>query len=180
MYNKAWAPFNNVKPIDAEHARALLRKMKPIVDPRLLYFAYFEDEPIGFYIMTPDINQAIKPFNGKFGLWQKIRLLSTLKRKKVDRIFGIIFGVAPEFQGKGVEAGLIRRFEMMVAEEKHPYKTLEMAWVGDFNPVMMRMNESYVRAIPYKRHVTYRYLFDREKPFERCPRLGKNRKKPTE
>ena len=176
VYNKAWAPFNNVKPIDAEHARKLLKKLKPIVDPRLMYFAYYENQPIGFFIMIPDINQAIKPFGGRFGLWQKIRLMIALKRKKVDRIFGIIFGVTPEFQGKGVEAGLIRRFEMMVEQEKHHYKSLELAWVGDFNPVMMRMNESYVRAVPFKRHVTYRYLFDRTRPFERCPKLGKSKK----
>lgn len=180
IYNKAWAPFTGVKPIDEEHARNLLKAMKPIVDRRLLYFAYFENEPIGFFVMVPDINQIIKNFNGKFGLWQKIRLMIDLKwRNRIDRVFGIIFGVVPEFQGKGVEGGLIRRFEKMLEEEKHPYKTLEMAWIGDFNPVMMRVCESYVRATPYKRHVTYRYLFDRERPFERCPRLGKNRKKKT-
>lgn len=179
IYNKAWAPFSNVKPIDAEHARKILKNLKPIVDRRLLYFAYHEDEPIGFFIMVPDINQIIKKFDGKFGLWQKIRLIVDLKwRKKVDRVFGIIFGVVPEYQGKGIEAGMIRRFEIMIEQEKHPYKTLEMAWVGDFNPVMMRMAESYIRAIPYKRHVTYRYLFDREREFQRCPRLGKNRKTP--
>jgi GNAT superfamily N-acetyltransferase len=180
IYNKAWAPFTNVKPIDSEHARKILKNLKPIVDRRLLYFAYYEDEPIGFFIMTPDINQIIRKFNGKLGLWQKMRLIVDLKwRKKADRIFGIIFGVAPEYQGKGIEAGLIRRFEMMIESEKHPYKTMELAWVGDFNPVMMRVVESYVRAVPYKRHVTYRYLFDREREFQRCPRLGKNRKSAT-
>ena len=178
IYNKAWAPFTNVKPIDSEHARKILKNLKPIVDRRLLYFAYHDKEPIGFFLMVPDINQIIKKFNGKLGLWQKIRLVADLKwRKKVDRIFGIIFGVAPEYQGKGVEAGMIRKFEIMIENEKHPYKTLEMAWIGDFNPVMMRMAESYVRAIPYKRHVTYRYLFDRGREFQRCPRLGKNKKK---
>ena len=179
IYNKAWAPFTNVKPIDAEHARKLLKGLKPIVDKRLLYFAYYDKEPIGFFIMVPDINQSIKKFNGKLGWWQKLQLMSDLRNKKVDRVFGIIFGVAPEYQGKGVEAGLIRRFEIMLNEEKPHYKTLELAWVGDFNPVMMRMNESYVRATPYKRHVTYRYLFDREREFHRCPRLGKSRKKPA-
>ena len=177
IYNKAWAPFTNVKPIDAEHARKLLRNMKPIVDPRLLFFAYYENEPIGFFVMVPDINQSIKKFNGKFGLWQKIRLMIDLKLKRIDRVFGIIFGVAPEYRGKGVEAGLMYKFEEQMNRGVH-YKTLELAWVGDFNPVMMRMNESYVRATPYKRHVTYRYLFDREREFQRCPRLGNGRKIP--
>ena len=178
IYNKGWAPFTNVKPIDEEHARKLLKGLKPIVDRRLLYFAYFEEQPIGFFIMVPDINQVIKGFNGKLGLWQKIRLMLDLKwRKKVDRLFGIIFGVVPEFQGKGVEGGMIRSFEKMLERERPHYKTLEMAWIGDFNPVMMRVCESYVRATPYKRHVTYRYLFDRNREFERCPRLGKARKR---
>lgn len=174
VYNKGWAAFTGVKPIDEHHAHQLLKTMKPIVDVKLLYFAYYEDEPIGFFLMTPDLNQIIKKFNGKFGLWQKLRLIADLKlRKKADRVFGIIFGVVPEFHGKGVEAGMIRMFEKTIPELH--YKTLEMAWVGDFNPVMMRMVESYVCAVKYKTHTTYRYLFDRTKEFTRAPKLGRTR-----
>ncbi len=44
--------------------------------------------------------------------------------------------------------------------------------MGDFNPVMIRMVESYVCAQKLKTHVTYRYLFDRAKEFHRCQRLS--------
>ena len=143
------------------------------MDVKLLYFAYFEDRPIGFFIMLPDLNRIVGRFGGKFGLLQKMRLLWDLKvRRKVDRAFGVIFGVIPEFQGKGVEAGMIRRFEEEVAKGL-PYKTLEMSWIGDFNPVMMRVAESYVCATRYKTHVTYRYLFDRDREFTRAPKLGR-------
>ena len=57
-----------------------------------------------------------------------------------------------------------------------PYKSLELAWIGDFNPVMMRMVESYVCATKHKMHTTYRYLFDRTKEFHRCPRMGVKRR----
>ena len=40
VYNKAWAGFSGVKPITREHARALLAKMRPIIDEKLMYFAY--------------------------------------------------------------------------------------------------------------------------------------------
>lgn len=44
----------------------------------------------------PDLNRIIGKFNGKFGLIQKLRLMWELKvRKSCDRIFGIIFGIAP-------------------------------------------------------------------------------------
>ena len=42
--------------------------MKPIIDPEIIFFAYFNDEPIGFFIMVPDLNRLIGKFNGKFGL----------------------------------------------------------------------------------------------------------------
>jgi GNAT superfamily N-acetyltransferase len=177
IYNKAWAPFTGVKPVDAAHARKILKTLKPIVDRRLLYFAYFDGEPIGFFIMVPDLNRVIRRFRGKFGLWQQLGMLYDLRvRKKGDRIFGLIFGVVPEFQGRGVEGGMIRLFEKTLENEKLPYKSLELAWVGDFNPVMMRMVESYVRAVRYKTHVTYRYLFDREKEFTRAPKLRPGKK----
>ena len=114
-------------------------------------------------------------FNGKFGWWNKLRLMWALKvAHKADRVLGLIFGVTPEFHGKGIEAGIIREFEKAVP--KLPYKSLELAWIGDFNPVMMRMVESYVCATKHKMHTTYRYLFDRTKEFHRCPRMGVKRR----
>ncbi len=175
IYNKAWANFDGVKPMDSMHAQRLLNGLKPIIDERLIYFAYFNDEPIGFFIMVPDINRIIGRFNGKLNLINKLRLLWMLKRGKADRIFAIIFGVAPEFHGKGIESGIIHCFEQTITAGDLPYKTLELAWMGDFNPVMMRMVESYVCASRHKMHTTYRYLFDREKEFTRAPRMGVKR-----
>ena len=173
IYNSAWARFSGVKPMDEEHARRLFDTLKPIVDPNLIYFAYFNDEPIGFFINLPDLNRVIGPFNGKLNLFNKLRLMWALKRGKADRIFGLIFGIMPEHQGKGVESGLIRCMEREVEKGSiRQYKSLELAWIGDFNPVMMRMVESYVCASRHKMHTTYRYLFDRTKEFKRCPRLG--------
>ncbi len=172
IYNKAWANFSGVKAMEPTQARALMEMLRPIIDEKLIYFAFYNDEPIGFFIMVPDLNRIIGRFNGKFGLWQKLQLMWLLKvSKKADRIFGIIFGVAPEYHGKGIESGIIYEFEQQVG--KLPYKSLELAWMGDFNPVMMRMVEGYVCATRHKMHTTYRYLFDRTREFHRCPKLGR-------
>ncbi len=178
IYNKAWSLFSGVKPMAQEEARQIMQTMKPIIDPNIIFFAYFNDEPIGFFIMVPDLNRLIGKFNGKFGLWQKLQLMWDLKvRKAGDRIFGIIFGVTPEFHGKGVESGMMCHIlENYIRTDKNRYKTIEFAWIGDFNPVMNRMIESYVCATRHKVHVTYRYLFDRTKEFHRCPRLGVKRR----
>ena len=181
VYNKAWSMFTGVQQMDEAHARGLMNTLRPILDPELVYFAYYNDEPIGFFIMIPDLNRIIGKFNGKFGIVNKLRFIWALKvAKKVDRAFGLIFGVTPEQQGKGIESGMIRAFEKKVEEGTLPYKTLELAWIGDFNPVMMRMVEKFVCANRHKQHVTYRYLFDLSKEFKRCPSLAlKRRERPV-
>ncbi len=177
IYNKAWALFSGVKPMTREEALEMVREMKPIIDPRIIFFAYFNEEPIGFFITVPDLNRLIGKFNGKFGLWQKLRLMWDLKvRRSCDRIFGIIFGIAPEFHGKGVESAIMVKYYEFLEMTKNQYKSMELAWIGDFNPVMNRMIETYVCATKHKMHTTYRYLFDREKEFRRCPRLGVKRR----
>ena len=177
IYNKAWALFSGVKPLGQEEAMKLMRMLKPIIDPRIIYFAYFNEEPIGFFITVPDLNRLIGKFNGKFGLLQKLRLMWDLKvRRSCDRIFGIIFGITPEFQGKGVESAIMVKVHEFLEQTKNQYKTMELAWIGDFNPVMNRMIETYVGAKKHKMHTTYRYLFDRTKEFHRCPRLGVKRR----
>ena len=173
IYNKAWSLFTGVKQMTKEEAQKLMRTLRPIIDPNLIYFAYHNDEPIGFFVMVPDLNRVIGKYNGKFCIINQLRMLWDIRHHKADRIFGLIFGVLPEYQGKGIESGLIRCMEKEVEKgNMRHYRSLELAWIGDFNPVMMRMVESYVCASRHKMHTTYRYLFDRTKEFKRCPRLG--------
>lgn len=175
IYNQAWAKFDGVSPLTASQARKMIDSMLPIIDSEVLFMAYHNDQPIGFFVMLPDINQLLIRFNGRMGMVEKLRLLWGIRRKRITGLAGLIFGVVPQYQGHGVEAALIRKFEMQIGDKRQKnseqYTTLEMGWIGDFNPVMMRMCESYVRAVRHKRHVTYRYLFDRSAPFERAARM---------
>jgi len=168
IYNKAWARFPGVSRIRRAHARALLNSLKPIIDSRTMLFGYYNNEPIAFYIMIPDINQITRKFNGKMNGINKLRFALELKvLKKCTRLIGLIFGVVPEFQGKGVESAIIARFEKEVFSKGFNYTDLEMNWVGDFNKDMMKLVDQ-IGGVIYKTHVTYRYLFDRTKPFKRA------------
>lgn len=174
IYNKAWALFTGVKPMSEAEAQKLMQTLKPILDPNLIYFAYHNNEPIGFFVMVPDLNRIIGKFNGRFGIIEKLRLMWELKvSKSCDRVFGIIFGITPEFQGKGIESAIMTYIlENYIQTGRSHYKSFEFAWIGDFNPVMNKMIERYVCATRHKMHTTYRYLFDRTKEFTRCPRIG--------
>ena len=176
IYNRAWGHFPGVVEMTAEQAAKLEKTIKPIVDPELIYFAYYKGEAIGFFIMLPDINGAIKYLNGRFDLWAKLKFLYHLKVKKSCKIINaIVFGVLPEFQGKGIESGIIDAVGETIAGSKR-YTHMELVWIGDFNPLMIRMVESYVNAYRYKTHVTYRYMIDPSVEFKRAPKVSASRK----
>ena len=167
VFNAAWAKFEGVKPVTEKQSKALFKSMKQIIDPRLIIFAYHKGEPIAFFIMIPDLYQITRKFNGKFHLFNKLRLLFDLKVRKVcTRVVGLIFGVVPQFQGQGVAEGMIVYFEDEVGQGVK-YTDLEMNWIGDFNPKMIKLVEQIGSKIR-KTHITYRYLFDQKKAFTRA------------
>ena len=52
----------------------------------------------------------------------------------------------------------------------YQYDYIEFNWIGDFNTNMIKLCEG-LEATKVKRHATYRYLFDRTKPFERMKEI---------
>ena len=173
IYNGAWAKFPGVSEMTSEQAQKLVKQMKPIIDEQLLWFAYSElDEPVAFFIVIPDLNQIVKHLHGKLNTWGKIKFLLLKSRGVLTRTCGVIFGVVPEHQGKGVESAIALRFRTAARENPfYPYTTMDMNWVGDFNPKMMRF-VSQLGATNDKTFITYRYLFNPNQPFSRCPKVG--------
>ena len=173
IYNAAWAKFPGVSEMTSEQAQKLVKQMKPIIDEQLLWFAYSElDEPVAFFIVIPDLNQIVKHLHGKLDIWGKIKFLLLKSRGVLTRTCGVIFGVVPEHQGKGVESAIALRFRTAARENPfYPYTTMDMNWVGDFNPKMIRF-VSQLGATNDKTFITYRYLFNPNQPFSRCPKVG--------
>jgi GNAT superfamily N-acetyltransferase len=171
VYNKAWVKHQGVKEMSAAQAQSIMKKMKPVMDEKLLWFAYYQDEPVGFFIAIPELNQLFRYVNGKLDLWGKIKFVFHKWRGAVNRATGIAFGIAPEHQRKGVEAAMILAAGSQVYfGGKTPYQDIVMNWIGDFNPKMMRVCEQIGSKI-YKTHHTYRKLFDETKEFKRAPMI---------
>ncbi|ULQ56507.1 hypothetical protein KJS94_17795 [Flavihumibacter rivuli] len=169
VYNKAWAGHAGNKQLSPEQCRKLFRAMKPVMDEKIVWFAYYKEEAIGIFINLPDLNQWFKYLNGKFGWWQKLRFLWLKATKRNPRFTGLVFGVIPEYQGRGVDSYLIVEAAKIIQHKLH-YSEYEMQWIGDFNPKMIAVAEA-LTPIRSRELTTYRYLFDREKAFKRHPYL---------
>ena len=171
VYNKAWAGHGGLKQMAKEQVILLFKQMKPVMDERIIWFAYYQNEPIAMFINLPDLNQWFKYLNGKFGLLQKLKFLYLQKFKANSKFCGIVFGVVPEWQGKGIDAFMIVESSKLIQTPAVSYTTYEMQWIGDFNPKMINIAESLGETFRSRNLVTYRYLFDRTKEFKRHPLL---------
>jgi len=161
VYNDAWKFHENFTPIDKGVLKMTMKKAKSFMIPELIWYAYHNDEPIGFIVMFPDINQIIKHFNGKLNLWNKIRFFWMKRNKAMTRTRVVILGVRPKYQRSGIESGLFWQLKSVMAKFPH-IQEMELSWVGDFNPKMRALQES-LGATFGKKHITFRYLFDEEK-----------------
>ncbi|MEQ8926006.1 MAG: hypothetical protein RLO81_09360 [Fulvivirga sp.] len=168
VYNKAWARHKGVSKMTSLQAKAIMKQMKPIIDEKIIWFGYHNNEPVAFYINLPEVNQIFKYVNGKLDWIGKLKFVYHKWRKSCNKMLGLVFGIAPEHQGKGVEGALVLATAQMVQKDYQRYDDLEMNWIGDFNPKMIRVVEQ-VGGDVVKTHVTYRKLFDETKPFKRCP-----------
>lgn len=169
VYNKAWnLAVHGVDGITRDQVESIYRSLKPVIDKDLIYFAFYKQQPIGFFLMFPEINQAVKHLNGKMDFVGILKFVYYLRIKRIRVALGQLFGVIPEFQGRGVEAAMIKRFTERIIEggSRHKYDYLELNWVGDFNPPMVHLM-SYIGAKAVRTHVTYRKLFRDDIPFVR-------------
>ncbi len=167
VYNSAWAGHGGGKTMDHRTVLKMFKSMKPVMQEGLIWFVYYEEEPVAMWVNLPDLNQWFKHLNGKFGLVQKLKFLYHKTFTPSSRFVGLVFGIVPNFQGKGLDAYLIVEAQKKI-QEAYNYTAYEMQWIGDFNPKMINVAESLGT---YRSRVltTYRYLFDRNKPFERHP-----------
>ena len=166
IYNQAWPGLRrDFTPMDPASLYDELRKIKPIMDEELIWYAYFKGEPIAFFMFLPDANQIFRHLNGKLHLLNKLKFLSLKNRHTMTRIRGTAAGVIPKFQNSGVESGIFWQLKQVMDRKPH-YRQFELSWVGDFNPKMISLYQA-TGAYHAKTHHTYRYNFDRERPFRR-------------
>ncbi|ADY51557.1 hypothetical protein Pedsa_0986 [Pseudopedobacter saltans DSM 12145] len=151
IYNDAWKNFDNFSPIKLETVIESFGKMKLIMDPKLVWFAYVNGEPASFVIILPDANQMIKPLNGRLGIIEKLRFLY-YRYKGVTRMRAIVMGTKEKFQKHGLESAIFIKLKEYVLP-LNQYKELELSWVGDFNDKMLAIHEA-TGAHFGKRHAT--------------------------
>jgi hypothetical protein len=166
IYNSAWSIFKeDFTPLDPDLLNASFEKAKAVIDEEIIWFAYFNEKPIAFFILLPDLNQIIKHFNGRMNIWNMLRFVWYKTTHEMTRMRAVVGGVNPSYQNSGVESAIFFHL-YQVFRHKPWYQELELSWVGDFNPKMIAIYEA-LGAHKAKMHITYRYMINEKLEFIR-------------
>lgn len=157
IFNEGWHTNWGFVPMTPSEVEHMANELKPIIDPELAAFAYVGDEPAGFIVCLPDVNEMIRGLNGKllpFG-WAKLLWRLKVRGPKMGRV--LLMGVRKKFS-KGMLGNMIP-FKMIYYVEPHlknntKIEYIEMSWILETNKPMCTMLER-VGGYVYKRYQVF-------------------------
>lgn len=156
IYNDAWSENWGFLPITAEEGTALAEALRPIVDPKLIRFAYVDEEPVAVLGALPDPNWALRPRWRWYGDSDAVRVARLLAmRRRIPRVRLMFFGIRKPYRRIGVDALLFT--EMLAYAQTRHYLECEPSMLLETNEPVIRASR-HMGGREYKRW----RIYDRE------------------
>ncbi len=156
IYNSAWSKNWGAIPLTDAEMRHLAAELKQGIDPKTVFIAEKDGDPIAFMLPLPDMNQPLLrayPRPGVPEWWTMAKMLYWWKvRKSITTIRGAVGGVIEEYRGRGVDAVLF--LETLMACLRQGYKSLEISWVLE-NNIPMRQTATIFGGEVYRTYRVY-------------------------
>ena len=152
LYRSAWERNWGFVPMTNKEFDHLVKTLLPIVDPDLVFIAYYQQKPVGFSVALPDYNIILKKMNGHvfpLGFFYALYYKNRIKRLRV-----LVMGLLKEYQKRGID-GLFYYHTTKNGFEKG-YNEGEFSWVLEDNIEMNNVAQKLGATI----HKTYR-IFDK-------------------
>jgi GNAT superfamily N-acetyltransferase len=155
VYNQTWEKTWGFVQMTPDEFKHMAQHLKQIAVPELLLLAEVAGEPVGFCVTLPDVNEAIRPLDGRLTTWGLpiglVKLLRGMKRIQSARM--AVLGVLPGYRKRGIAELMILR-ACQYGRHKLGYKGAELGWTLEDNEMINRTVES-VGAKRYKRYRIY-------------------------
>lgn len=169
VYNDAFRDFPYFKPLEAVQVERVFQQMKPVMDPRLVCFAFAGGKPVGFCALMPEINEFLRGAQGRLN-WRSLPVF--LWRKwflRPQKVKGIAFGIVPEWQRRGLFACIVEHlYNLDNNANPRKYDQLLLATIRGHNQAMNNVVQSL--GVQVQRvHLAYRKMLTDAFPFEALP-----------
>ncbi len=155
IFNDAWSQNWGFVPFTDAELKHMAKGLKPLIDKRFTAIVEYNGQAIGFGILLPNLNEAIRDFGGRLLPFNWIKLLLRLKRgTRTGRV--PLMGVRRSFGG-GLAAGMV---PFMIIDSMHKgaiekkMQQIELSWILEDNRAMRRIIEA-LGAVAYKTYRLY-------------------------
>ncbi len=155
IYNASWKDQPFFSPFTQEMATHLVRRISEVMDEKMIYFAYYQDQPVGFFINLPEMNQVFRYMNGKMNVVGKLKYL--LRGEKDKKIIALMMGIQPQHQGKGLEAAFITTLFNYIQTTEGKYKCVEVPGVNILNQKVIHLTQKLKMEVSQV-YQTYQYI----------------------
>lgn len=155
IYNTAFRSIHEHADMRFETFAAQANGLRRVLDPDLALIVEVGDQPAGFAVALPELNQALRVLHGEPNPWRLARF--EWRRRRIRTLCVKLLGVLPEIRGRGVEARLI--LELLERGVAKGYTHGEMSLVSARNQPMNRLLDRFGARV-YRRYRVY------ERPIE--------------
>ncbi len=156
ILNDAWRDNWGFTPTTEAETKHLAEAMRPVVDPRLVWFAEIKGDPAAVLVLLPNLNEAIAGLKGKLLPFGWAKLLWRLKVARVKSLRLPLMGVKREYAGSMTGKRLPFQLIAAAAVEcaKLGYERCEYSWILEDNMPMRAICEAWGAHI-YKTYRIY-------------------------
>jgi hypothetical protein len=152
IYDEAWSRNWGFVPMTDDELMEMGTNLRQIVDPDFAFFVYYNDEPVGFCLIVPDVNPLLRRLNGKVGLLGLAKMY--LYRHEIKGLRGLLFGFKHTHQKMGLPLVAFDHLNKL-RSQKVQYRYLELGWNLEDNHDINQF-EIDIGARVYKRYRVYR------------------------
>lgn len=154
IFNDAWHDNWGFVPFTGDEVAALARELRPLVDPRLVWFVELDGEAVAFGVCLPNLNEAIRDLGGRLLPFGWAKLLWRLKVRRPRTVRMPLMGVRRKLAG--TLAGSVAPFLVIDAigreGRKLGFEAAELSWILEDNLAIIHLIES----VGGRRYKTYR------------------------
>ena len=151
IYNDGFAAHWGYSPMSLDEFQFIGKSLVNIIDPDLFLIAECDNEPAGFVMCMPNINELLKKVpNGRlfpFGLYQLLFRRNTIKSVRASTMV-----MRKKFQHLGLSGMMYASLVKTIIAKK--YTSAEISWVIEENEIMHHVAD-WANGAPYKTYRVY-------------------------
>ena len=161
IFNDAWAENWGFVPFTAAEFHEFGRNLRHLVAPEFVQIAEVDGEAAAFIVVIPNINEAIRGFDGRLWPTGWAKLLWRLKVRHPSTARVPLMGVRRRFQRTRIGPTLAFLVIDAARSEvrRRGVKEIELSWILEDNTGMRSIIES-IGGRPYKRYRVYERQLD--------------------